>query len=225
MSINTILIIITVISFVTAIFTLILEKKEVSLQKQNLSNTSSNIEKTQSLSDMITKTLELSSITKKVDVKHETASIDDNKEFRFKITLSLPAEEGENTGHALTSQIEDLDLLNTQYGTVEFVDGVGFFSLKNGETVNLYNIPIGFGYKIEEYDYSKEGYETIIDNGSGTIDSNEEIKVLVKNTYLLDFRNPETSSNFTLLLILSFGWLISLMLIVIRKKIKVARYS
>lgn len=165
------------------------------------------------------------SITKKVDVKHETASIDDNKEFRFKITLSLPAEEGENTGHALTSQIEDLDLLNTQYGTVEFVDGVGFFSLKNGETVNLYNIPIGFGYKIEEYDYSKEGYETIIDNGSGTIDSNEEIKVLVKNTYLLDFRNPETSSNFTLLLILSFGWLISLMLIVIRKKIKVARYS
>ena len=67
MSINTILIIITVISFVTAIFTLILEKKEVSLQKQNLSNTSSNIEKTQSLSDMITKTLELSSITKKVD--------------------------------------------------------------------------------------------------------------------------------------------------------------
>lgn len=159
-------------------------------------------------------------ISKKVEVKYGTASIDNDKEFKFKITLSLPFENSVNDEYLLASQIDDLDLLNTKYGDVEFVDGVGTFTLKNGESIDLYNIPLGFSYKIEEYDYSKDGYDSVIDKASGVIDSNNKINVMVKNTYLLDFKNPETSSNFTILVLLAIGWLVSFIVVLYRRKYK-----
>ena len=169
------------------------------------------------------------SITKQVIAKNNSITIDNNKEFKFKITLSLPANSENNEEYALATQIGDLDLLNTEYGDVSFVDGVGYFTLKNGQTVNLYDIPIGFNYKIEEDDYSKEGYTSTISQDSGTITSNDKVEITATNTYLLDTEpiiiNPETNAyNFILKLLIS-SCLISLMLVAIIKKIKITKIT
>ena len=175
------------------------------------------------------------SITKKVDAKYDKIALNKNKKFNFKITLSLPTEEetspdednmedistGENNDeentngqYRLVEDIEDLDLLNTKYGDIEFVDGVAEFSLRDGETVNIYNLPIGMEYKIEEEDYSKEGYETDISNSEGIIEESSHIDVVVTNTYIKKFVNPfteyPTGSFFTIILtaIAIFGILI-----------------
>ena len=162
------------------------------------------------------------SISKKVDTKYENVTYDESKKFKFKITLIAPSlEEVENEEYALTAQIENLDLLNTKYGDVKFVDGVGEFSLSAGETVNLYNLPIGYGYKIEEEDYSSEGYSSKIENAEGIIGVNQEIKVVATNTYLLETRNPETSVSLKILLVLSTIWIVSLFLLSRKRKIKI----
>lgn len=57
--------------------------------------------------------------------------------------------------------------INGTYGDVEISDGVGTFSLKNGETSVLENIPTGTEYTVTEADYSADGYETSTNGGLG----------------------------------------------------------
>lgn len=183
------------------------------------------------------------SITKKVDALYDLRAIDKHKEFKFKVTLALPIEDEnvvdedipaddieqqsnsdtENTNtiehYRLVDEIEDLDLLNTKYGDVEFVDGVGVFSLKDGETINLYNLPVGMKYTIEEEDYSKDGYETKISNKTGLIEGDSHIDVVVTNTYTRPFKNPVTGNGVKTLFVIVFLSIVILGISVRNKKI------
>ena len=172
------------------------------------------------------------SITKKVDAKYDKIAIDRNRKFKFKITLSLPVEvpieEAEGRGdidsnayvhYRLVDEIEDLDLLNTKYGDVEFVNGVGEFSLSDGETVNLYNLPTGMGYTIEEEDYSKEGYETTISNSMGIISYSSPVEVVATNLYIRPFKNPVTGYGVRTLFVIVFLSIVMLGISVHNKKI------
>ena len=183
------------------------------------------------------------SITKKVDALYDLRAIDKHKEFKFKVTLALPIEdenvvdedipaddieqqsnsdtENANTieHYRLVDEIEDLDLLNTKYGDVEFVDGVGVFSLKDGETINLYNLPVGMKYTIEEEDYSKDGYETKISNKTGLIEGDSHIDVVVTNTYTRPFKNPVTGNGVKTLFVIVFLSIVILGISVRNKKI------
>jgi len=164
------------------------------------------------------------SITKKVDTKYENVDVDEDKLFKFKITLIAPSLEETNnpdSEYALTAQIENLDLLNTKYGDVIFVDGVGEFYLRAGETINLYNLPVGYSYKIEEEDYSNDGYSSKIENAEGVIESKQDIKVTATNTYLLEMYNPETKVGFKGLWIVVIVWLVSLFLVLHKRKFKI----
>lgn len=170
------------------------------------------------------------SITKQIKTKYKNAGIDNNREFKFKITLSLPIEQDNKEEYILAEQIPSLDLLNTKYGDVEFKDGVGHFKLKNGDTVNLFNLPMGFGYKIEEEDYPKNEYESVINQSSGFITNNNKIDVIATNTYLLNNEhpetiNPETSPYSTILKIFLFGCSLSLILITLIKKYKITKFN
>ena len=183
------------------------------------------------------------SITKKVDALYDLRAIDKHKEFKFKVTLALPIEDEnvvdedipaddieqqsnsdtENTNtiehYRLVDEIEDLDLLNTKYGDVEFVDGVGVFSLKDGETINLYNLPVGMKYTIEEEDYSKDGYETKISNKTGLIEGDSHIDVVVTNTYTRPFKNPVTGNGVKTLFVIVLLSIVILGISVRNKKI------
>ena len=173
------------------------------------------------------------SVTKQVKTKYKTAGIDNTRDFKFKITLILPNEEEQNDEYILINQIPDLDLLNTKYGDVEFTDGIGYFTLKNGESINLFNIPFGFGYKIEEEDYPKEEYESSISSSTGIITSNNKIDIIATNTYLLDIKhpeiinndNPETSTYSKVLRIIILTLSLSLLLYITIKKNKVPKFS
>ena len=184
------------------------------------------------------------SITKKVDAKYDKIAIDKHKKFKFKVTLALPIEDEnavesdtpnvnsteDNNGsenppttsrehYRLADEIEDLDLLNTKYGDVEFVDGVGEFTLSDGETINLYTLPVGMKYTIEEEDYSNDGYETKITNKTGLIEGDSHIDVVVTNTYIRPFKNPVTGHGATTLLVIAFLSIVILGISVRNKKI------
>ena len=184
------------------------------------------------------------SITKKVDAKYDKIAIDKHKKFKFKITLALPIEdenvvEGntpnenpveDNNGsenppttsrehYRLVDEIEDLDLLNTKYGDVEFVDGVGEFTLSDGETINLSTLPIGMKYTIEEEDYSNDGYETKISNKTGLIEDSSQIDVVVTNTYIRPFKNPVTGHGVRTLFVIVFLSIVVLGISVRNKKL------
>ena len=116
---------------------------------------------------------------------------------------------------------------------MEFTDGIGYFTLKNGESINLFNIPFGFGYKIEEEDYPKEEYESSISSSTGIITSNNKIDIIATNTYLLDIKhpeiinndNPETSTYSKVLRIIILTLSLSLLLYITIKKNKVPKFS
>ena len=74
-------------------------------------------------------------------------------------------------------------------------------------------------YKIEEEDYSNDGYETKITNKTGLIEGDSHIDVVVTNTYIRPFKNPVTGHGAKTLLVIAFLSIVILGISVRNKKI------
>jgi hypothetical protein len=88
---------------------------------------------------------------------------DSTKDFNFKVTLN------DNT-------------VNGTFGDVEFTNGIATFTLKGNETKIIRDLPNGMGYKVEEDDYSAEGYVTTKIRDEGTIIENASTVARFTNT-------------------------------------------
>lgn len=71
-------------------------------------------------------------------------------------------------------------------GSVEFVDGIANFSLKNNESITIYFLPEGNDYIITETDYSSEGYTYEAINATGTIVADSLVNVSFENTFSIE---------------------------------------
>lgn len=89
-------------------------------------------------------------ITKTVDGN----SGDVTKEFRFKIYV----QDGSGIGR-----------INGKFGDVTISSGTGYFTLKDGQSVTLTDLPNGITYSVSEDDYTSDGYTTTSTGASGTI--------------------------------------------------------
>ncbi len=92
-------------------------------------------------------------------------SVDSEQEFRF--TLTLP-------GFSI----------NGTYGDLNFTNGVGEFSLKNGESKTVKNLPAGAAYIITETPI--DGYQVTSQNDQGIIAENQTISVHFTNTKIIE---------------------------------------
>ena len=98
---------------------------------------------------------------------------DKNKDFNFTVTLS------------------DRSIAGT-YGDMEFKDGVASFTLSDGESKTATGLPSGISYKVEEDDYSKEGYTTSKTGDTGEIPEGDTVHASFTNTR--DVTPPDTGS-------------------------------
>lgn len=77
-----------------------------------------------------------------------------------------------------TVTLED-KVINGKHGDMDFTDGVATFKLKNGDSAEATDLPVGVGYSVEEGDNSD--YEVEFSNASGSIEA-EGITVTCINT-------------------------------------------
>lgn len=92
---------------------------------------------------------------------------DTTKEFTVKVTFTAPS--GDTVKEAISYTDDDAaKTIDANWNGSKNVE----ITLKNGETVTFTNIPYGVTYKVDENDYSDEGYTVNYDkNQSGTINS------------------------------------------------------
>ena len=84
---------------------------------------------------------------------------DPSQNFRFGITLT-------SDDDTLSNKLNG----NTTFGNVNFKDGKATVYLKDKESIELRNIPVGITWKIQED--AAEGYETTISGGTATGETN-----------------------------------------------------
>ena len=93
-------------------------------------------------------------------VRGEDADL--NQEFHFTITLSDPT-------------------INGTYGDIEFVNGVGTVTLKNGEYAWALKLPVGVTFTVTETEANQDGYQTIIEGATGTISKDNLLEARFTN--------------------------------------------
>ena len=108
-------------------------------------------------------------VTKSVE---STTDADKQKDFRFIVTLYT-----DSTKANVEKSINGTSGVQGDYG-VEFVDGVAEFTLKDGQTKEIRNLPVGTYYVVEEE--TAEGFITTSTGEAGTI-STEIAKATFKN--------------------------------------------
>ena len=125
---------------------------------------------------------------------------DPKREFTYTLTLTAPEKETAaersdasaltvNYGSLLRSSSYDSSKINGTYDGVTFINGVGTFTLKHGESKTFTQIPDGTTYKVVESDYAgytasvkvNDGTEAYTDTAEGTIEANETQKVAYRN--------------------------------------------
>ena len=84
---------------------------------------------------------------------------DQSQNFRFGITLT-------SDDDTLSNKLKG----NTTFGNVNFKDGKATVYLKDRESIELTNIPVGIAWRIQED--AAEGYETTISGGTATDETN-----------------------------------------------------
>ncbi len=118
------------------------------------------------------------SVTKQV----EGTLADKDKEFEFTVTL-----EGDEVPGTIT--FERSDGWSDSY---EPTDGKFTFTLSDGQTMTITGLPSGVKYSVVEETYSD--YEATYSEGaSGTL-GDDDVEVVVTNTYVTSARLPETGS-------------------------------
>ena len=90
-----------------------------------------------------------------------------DKEFRFTVTL------GDTT-------------VGGEYGDMTFANGKATFTLRHGESKTATGLPAGTTYKVEEDDYSKEGYTTSKTGDTGEIPEGDTVHASFINTKGVD---------------------------------------
>lgn len=113
--------------------------------------------------------------------KKVTGMLGDTNKY-FDITIILTGVDGKDySGNVITVGRTS----HEENPTTVTVGTPATFHLKSGETINLGNIPYGVTYTVTEADYTSDGYKQTIaggdQNGSGTVDSTSENKVVVTN--------------------------------------------
>lgn len=111
----------------------------------------------------------------------------------------------------------------SQYGGAHVGTSTAYkFTLKDGESIKITDIPVGYTYKVTEKNYSSDGYHTYIDNNltegrtvSGTLDSNKSHTYTNRYDTVVPTRVTATAGIGILLLLP----LILLSYIIIRKRL------
>lgn len=93
---------------------------------------------------------------------------DHSQNFRFGITLT-------SDDNTLSNKLKG----NTTFGNVNFKDGKATVYLKDKESIELRNIPVGITWKIQED--AAEGYKTTISGGTATDETNAVTGVIEKD--------------------------------------------
>lgn len=93
---------------------------------------------------------------------------DHSQNFRFGITLT-------SDDDTLSNKLKG----NTTFGNVNFKDGKATVYLKDKESIELRNIPVGITWKIQED--AAEGYKTTISGGTATDETNAVTGVIEKD--------------------------------------------
>lgn len=108
---------------------------------------------------------------------------DHSQNFRFGITLT-------SDDDTLSNKLKG----NTTFGNVNFKDGKATVYLKDEESIELRNIPVGIRWKIQED--AAEGYETTISRGTATGETNAVTGVIEKNqTADIIYTNTKINAN------------------------------
>lgn len=108
---------------------------------------------------------------------------DHSQNFRFGITLT-------SDDDTLSNKLKG----NTTFGNVNFKDGKATVYLKDKESIELRNIPVGITWKIQED--AAEGYETTISGGTETVETNAVTGVIEKNqTADIIYTNTKINAN------------------------------
>lgn len=108
---------------------------------------------------------------------------DHSQNFRFGITLT-------SDDDTLSNKLKG----NTTFGNVNFKDGKATVYLKDEESIELRNIPVGITWKIQED--AAEGYETTISGGTATGETNAVTGVIEKNqTADIIYMNTKINAN------------------------------
>ncbi len=108
---------------------------------------------------------------------------DHSQNFRFGITLT-------SDDDTLSNKLKG----NTTFGNVNFKDGKATVYLKDKESIELTNIPVGITWKIQED--AAEGYETTISGGTATGETNAVTGVIEKNqTADIIYTNTKINAN------------------------------
>lgn len=108
---------------------------------------------------------------------------DHSQNFRFGITLT-------SDDDTLSNKLKG----NTTFGNVNFKDGKATVYLKDTESIELRNIPVGITWKIQED--AAEGYETTISGGTATGETNAVTGVIEKDqTADIIYTNTKINAN------------------------------
>lgn len=108
---------------------------------------------------------------------------DHSQNFRFGITLT-------SDDDTLSNKLNG----NTTFGNVNFKDGKATVYLKDRESIELTNIPVGIEWKIQED--AAEGYKTTISGGKATGETNAVTGVIEKDqTADIIYKNTKINAN------------------------------
>lgn len=128
--------------------------------------------------DSVVNTYSAGSLSVKKEVKGNMG--DTSKEFTVTVTLKSSKPVNQNILYKVGTETRKIESGNTGWK-----DGVATakFTLKDGETVTLENIPYDVTYTVEEDSYESDGYEAASydENQSGTI-SSPSVSTTIVNT-------------------------------------------
>lgn len=114
----------------------------------------------------------------------------------------------------------DNELIDGQYGDLNFIGGISKFKLKDGDNVIISNIPIDTKYEINEINSE---YEVISTNATGEVKEDETIKVtFINNLKESEIIPPNTFDNILYIILSSIISIVSLILIFVYYKKKSA---
>ena len=126
---------------------------------------------------------------------------DKNKEFNFKVTVLIPIDpnpdpsgppnaKSANAVKAPAVRAVDKTATNKDFKQENNGDWTFYFTLKDGDTMTISNLPVGFTYRVEELD--ADGYTVTVNNETTT---SKDVGLTKENpTETLNFKNTRGST-------------------------------
>lgn len=126
---------------------------------------------------------------------------DKDKEFKFKVTVLIPTDpnpdtsgppiaKSANAAKAPAVRAVDKTATNKDFKQENNGDWTFYFTLKDGDTMTISNLPVGFTYRVEELD--ADGYTVTVNNETT---SSKDVGLTKENpTETLNFKNTRGST-------------------------------